>query len=68
MLKKWNIELIADAALGMYHSWAGHTARLPKTHFLQPRQRLVDLDDGQRKLEEFGPQFCQWTMWGIWPG
>jgi hypothetical protein len=50
MLKKWNIELIADTALGMYHSWAGHAARLPKAHFLHDLLRFMAVTDkGMRK-------------------
>ena len=33
-LNTWSVELVADTAMKMYHSWAGHAARFPKEHFL----------------------------------
>ena len=42
-LKKWNVELVADTAMKMYHSWAGHAARLPKEHFLHDLLRYRSL-------------------------
>ena len=33
-LNTWSVELVADTAMNMYHSWAGHAARFPKEHFL----------------------------------
>lgn len=51
VLKIWNMELIADTALRMYHSVAGHAARLPKEHFLYDLVRYNAVTStGQRKI------------------
>lgn len=48
-LKRWDIELIADTALGLYHSWAGHAARLPKNHFLHDLLRYKAVTDAGKR-------------------
>ena len=50
-LQKWNVELVADTALKMYHSWAGHAARLAPDHFLNDLIRYRSVSDtGLRKV------------------
>jgi hypothetical protein len=48
-LKRWDIELIADTALGLYHSWAGHAARFMKSHFLHDLLRYKAVTDAGKR-------------------
>ena len=50
-LQKWNVELVADTALQMYHSWAVYAARLSSDYFLHDLIRYRSVaDTGLRKV------------------
>ena len=51
ILQKWNVELVADTALKMYRSWAGHAARPSSDHFLHDLIRYRSVaETGLRKV------------------
>ena len=68
-LKKWNVELVADTAMKMHHSWAGHAARLPREHFLHDLLRYRSRTDvGLRCVWGYAKGLERQTYQSSWPG